>query len=125
MNPNTMISMTTQEVADRFDELIQQGQYAQIYEELYSPDAVSIEPEGSGMQNAHGMPAILEKGKTWNAQIEEMHGGYMGKPAVAGNFFCCTGGMEATIKGRGRVKLDEVCVYEVQAGKIVREQFFF
>jgi ketosteroid isomerase-like protein len=34
-------------------------------------------------------------------------------------------GMEVTMKGAGRVKMDEVAVYEVRDGKIVKEQFFF
>ena len=54
-----------------------------------------------------------------------MHGGYTGKPEVAGNFFCLTMGMDVTIKGQPRMKMDEVCVYEARDGKIVLEQFFF
>jgi hypothetical protein len=34
-------------------------------------------------------------------------------------------GVEATMKGQGRVKMDEVAVYEVKDGKIVKEQFFY
>jgi limonene-1,2-epoxide hydrolase len=33
--------------------------------------------------------------------------------------------LDATIKGMGRMTLEEVCVYEVKDGKIVVEQFFF
>lgn len=32
--------------------------------------------------------------------------------------------MDVTMKGAGRVKMDEI-VYEVKNGKIVKEQFFF
>jgi hypothetical protein len=32
--------------------------------------------------------------------------------------------MDVTMKGRGRMKLEEVCVYEVKNGKIASEQFF-
>jgi hypothetical protein len=32
--------------------------------------------------------------------------------------------MDVTMKGRGRVKLEEICAYEVKDGKIVSEQFF-
>jgi hypothetical protein len=28
------------------------------------------------------------------------------------------------MKGRGRVKLEEICAYEVKDGKIISEQFF-
>lgn len=37
--------MTTQEIADRYYELAQQGQIQQIKDELYAPDTVSIESE--------------------------------------------------------------------------------
>jgi hypothetical protein len=57
--------------------------------------------------------------------VEEMHGGYCGKPIVAGNHFSVAMGMDATMKGMGRVKMDEIAVYEVKDGKIVKEQFFF
>jgi ketosteroid isomerase-like protein len=34
-------------------------------------------------------------------------------------------GMDVTMKGFGRMNMDEVCVFEVKDGKIVSEQFFF
>jgi hypothetical protein len=34
-------------------------------------------------------------------------------------------GMECTMKGMGRTKMDEIAVYEVKDGMIVKEQFFF
>ena len=54
-----------------------------------------------------------------------MHGGYTGDPIVAGNYFSVAMGMDATMKVAGRVKMDEICVYEVKEGKISKEQFFF
>jgi hypothetical protein len=33
--------------------------------------------------------------------------------------------MDVTMKGRGRMNLEEICVYQVKDGKIVREEFFF
>jgi limonene-1,2-epoxide hydrolase len=33
--------------------------------------------------------------------------------------------MDVTIRGQGRMKMDEVAVYEVKDGKIVLEHFFF
>jgi limonene-1,2-epoxide hydrolase len=32
--------------------------------------------------------------------------------------------MDVTMKGQGRMKIEEVCVYEVKDDKIVSEQFF-
>jgi len=33
--------------------------------------------------------------------------------------------MDATFKGIGREKMNELCMYEVEDGKIVKEQFFY
>jgi hypothetical protein len=119
-------TMTTQEVANRFSELAKENKFDLIQEELYDKDAVSIEPAGAvGLSNAEGMDAIKKKGENFNASIEEMHGGWSSEPVVGGNYFSVAMGMDATMKGAGRVKMDEICVYEVKNGKIVKEQFFF
>ncbi len=117
---------TTQEVANRFDELAKTGQWNQIQDELFAENAVSIEPQDSpGMKSAQGLAAIREKGKKFEEMVEEMHGGYSSAPVVGGKFFSVAMGMDCTMKGMGRQKMDEVAVYEVKDGKIVSEQFFY
>lgn len=120
--------MTTQDVANRFNELAQTGQWDKVQQELYADNAVSIEPPHAGamgMGDAEGMDAIKKKGETFGAMVEEMHGGYTTPPVVGGNFFSVAMGMDCTMKGAGRLKMDEIAVYEVKDGKIVKEQFFF
>jgi ketosteroid isomerase-like protein len=118
--------MTTQEVASRFNEMAQAGQWDKIQDELYSPDAVSIEPaHAQGLQSVQGLEAIKEKGRQFQGMVEEMHGGYSREPQVAGNHFSVAMGMDVTMKGMGRMNMDEIAVYEVKEGKIVKEQFFF
>ena len=120
--------MTTQEVAAKFNELAQTGQWDKIQEELYADNAVSIEPvhaAAMGMGNAEGLAAIKQKGAAFNQMVEEMHGGYSTEPVIAGNHFSVAMGMDITMKGMGRSKMDEIAVYEVKDGKIVREQFFY
>jgi ketosteroid isomerase-like protein len=119
-------TMTTQEVANRFNELAQQGNWTKIQEELYADDAESIEPaHAQGLQSAKGREALKQKAEQFGSTVEEMHGGYSSEPLVAGNHFAVAMGMDATMKGMGRVKMDEIAVYEVHDGKIVKEQFFF
>ena len=118
--------MTTQEVANRFNELAQTGQWDAIQAELFSDNAKSIEPENSpGMQSVEGKEAIKQKGIMFNSMVEEMHGGYSKDPVVAGNHFSVAMGMDVTMKGRGRTNMDEIAVYEVKDGQIVKEQFFY
>ena len=126
MSTADVATMTTQQVADRFNELAQQGKWPEIQEELFADNAQSIEPpHAQGLQSVQGLDSIKKKGEMFNNMVEEMHGGYSSKPLVAGNHFAVAMGLDATMKGMGRSKMDEIAVYEVKDGKIVKEQFFF
>ncbi len=117
---------TTAAVANRFHELAQSGQWDVIQDELFAGNAVSIEPENSTLlRSAEGIEAIKKKGKQFGEMLEEMHGGYSNAPQVAGNHFAVAMGMDVTMKGMGRMQMDEIAVYEVKDGKIAREQFFY
>jgi hypothetical protein len=103
-----------------------EGKYDEAQDELYAQDAVSIEMEGSqGLGNAKGIDAIREKGRQFNESVEAVHGSSVGDPIVTGNWFAVVMTLDATMKGRGRVNMQEICVYQVRHGKIVREQFFY
>lgn len=118
--------MTTKDVAKRFYELAQAGNWDKLQEELYSNEAKSIEPEHSPrLKTVQGMRAIKEKGRQWNSMIEEAHGGFCNEPQVAGNYFSCAMGFDATMKGQARTNMEEIALYEVKNGKIVSEQFFY
>ena len=118
--------MTTQEIANRMYELFKENKWAEAQQELFSDDAESIEPPGSpGLQSVKGKDAIKKKGDDFSNMIEEVHGGYTGEPIVAGNYIALAMGFDATMKGMGRQKMDEIAVYEVKDGKIVKEQFFY
>jgi len=118
--------MTTTEIAKRFYELAQQGNWTQIQDELFSPEAKSIEPPtAQGLKTVAGLDQIKQKGREWEKMILEVHGGYCNEPQVAGNFFSCTMGVDVTMKGQPRSMMDEIALYEVKDGKIVTEQFFF
>ncbi|MCX6315879.1 MAG: nuclear transport factor 2 family protein [Bacteroidetes bacterium] len=118
--------MTTQEVANRMSELFKENKWQQAQEELYAVDCESIEPaHAQGLQTVKGLDAIREKGKQFQAMIEEMHGGWVSELIVAGRHITCAMGMDVTLKGMGRSNMEEVAVYEVKDGKVVKEQFFF
>ena len=117
---------TTQEVADRLSELFQEYKWIEAQQELFSDDAESIEPpHAQGLQSVRGKDQLAKKAEQFNEMVEEMHGGYVGKPIVAGNHIAVAMGMDVTFKGMGRKKMDEIAVYEVKDGKIVKEQFFY
>jgi len=118
--------MTTQAIANRLSELCKAGQYEQAQEELYAEDAISIEPVGAqGPQSVKGLNEIIKKGEEFRNSIEEAHSVSASEPIVAGNHFAITITVDATFKGMGRMTMEEVAVYEVKDGKVVKEQFFY
>lgn len=118
--------MTTKEIANRLVELCRKGEYDTCYKELYHADAKSIEPnEKGGWDTVQGMEAFAEKGKQWNEGIEEFYSGAVSEPIVSENHFSLEMSMDYKPKGADRLNHSEICVYKVENGKIVSEQFFY
>ena len=118
--------MSTQQIATRLADLCRQGQFEAAQKELFAKDAVSIESEQTPEfpKETKGLDAIIDKGHKWSSMVEKIHGCTTSTPLVAGNAIAMTLALDVTMKGRGRMKMEEVCVYEVKDGKIASEQFF-
>lgn len=117
--------MSTKEIANRLVELCRTGQWEAAQKELYADNCVSIEPKGSPAELVEGLDAIIKKGEQFNEMVEKFNSLEVSEPLAAENFFTITMNLDADFKGMGRVVMEEVCVYEVVNGKIVKEQFFF
>ena len=117
--------MNTKEIAEQLVALCRKGEFEAAQNQLFSADAVSIEPEATPdfSKETKGLKAILEKGHTFASMVQEIHSVVLSEPLVAGDSFACTMELDVTMKGRGRVHLAEVCVYETENGKIVSESF--
>lgn len=119
--------MSTQEIANKWKEYCQTGQWSKAHEELYGANCVSMEMEGApgGPQRVEGMEAIKMKSQQWDQMVETFHGMEIEGPLVAGNYFTATMKMDITMKGRPRNTDEEVAVFQVKDGKIISEQFFY
>ncbi len=117
--------MTTQEVANRLVELCRKGENMTAYDELFSANAVAVEPENIPDNVTKGLDNLRAKTRNWFESVEELHSMSVSDPVVGDNFFSCSMSMDITTKEQGRSEMSEVCLYQVEDGKIVREQFFF
>lgn len=120
--------MSVENIARRLVALCREGQYEEAQKELYADDAASIEMSGlppGALGSVKGLPAIYEKGHQFGASVEAVHSNYVSDAVIAGNWFSVSMVLDLTMKGRGRTKLQEICVYQVRDGKIVLEQFFY
>jgi hypothetical protein len=117
---------TTQEIADRLVQLCREGKYEEAQNELFSDDAESVEPPGvPGLQTVKGIDAIRKKGEDVQNMVEAIHSGSVSDPQVAGRYISVALVLDATYKGMGRQKMEEIALYETKDGKIVKEEFFF
>ena len=127
MTKNTHLGvMTTQEVAARFDELAQQEKWFEIHDELFADNVRSVEPSNSQyFKYAEGKDPVRKKGEEFVKKVLEFHGAHTTHPVVGGNHFAVGRSFDITTKDFGRIKIEEMMLYEVKDGRIVLEQFFY
>ena len=119
-------TLTTQEVAARFNELAQQELWFEIHDEFFADNVKSIDPPNSPyMGYAEGKAAVRKKGEDFVKKITAFHGATTSQPVIAGNHFAVSRDMEITVEGFGRIRINEIMLYEVKDGQIVLEQFFY
>ena len=117
--------MTTKAIAERLVALCREGRAEIAQQELYAEDAINLEPYGSPAfpQETKGLKAIIEKGRKFTAMIEQVHAISISDPLVAGSSFACAMQLDVTIRGQGRMSMDELCIYEVKDDKVISERF--
>ena len=94
---------------------------------LYSPDIVSVEATAmpDGTREIKGLDGVLGKSKWW-MDNNEVHSAKFEGPLTADAHFCVRFTYDITNKPSGRrMTMDELGVYHVKDGKIVREEFFY
>jgi hypothetical protein len=118
--------METKEIARKLVAFCQKADWAGAHDTLYAPDAISIEPYDTPEfeKETKGLDAIRKKGRKFDNMVEQIHGIEISEPLIAGNSIAFTLAMDITMKGQGRMKAPELCVYQLKDGKIVSEQFF-
>ncbi|MDP9076569.1 MAG: nuclear transport factor 2 family protein [Bacteroidota bacterium] len=121
--------MTTQELANRYYDLFQKRQVAEIYDQLYSADIVCTEPEHALTMGVptitRGIDAVLAKSKARQEIIAEVHSFFSTEPVVGGGYFSLAMGRDMTLKNGQRLQLAEIAVFGVKDDKIITETFFY
>lgn len=117
---------TTQEIANRFNALAQQEKWFEIQDELFAENVKSIDPPHSPYFGyAEGKIPVRKKGDDFVKRIISVHRVFTTEPIVTGNHFAVGREMDLTVEGYGRIKINEIMLYEIQNGEIVLEQFFY
>lgn len=119
--------MNTMEIANKLVELCRQGKNHEALDKLYADNVVSVEaavPPGVERE-AKGLAAVKAKGKWW-VDNHEIHSATVTGPWPHDDRFVVGFQVDVTFKPTGqRMQMDEVGLYQVKGGKIVREEFFY
>jgi len=119
--------MTGHEIGKKYVALCKEGKNEACLDELFAKDAVSVEAGGPpGMdRTAKGLEAIRAKGKWW-IDNHTVHSAEVYGPYPHDNRFAVRFVYDITNKPSGRrMTMDEVGLFTVENGKIVREEFFY
>lgn len=104
--------------------MFNEGKFKEIEDAYWSNDVVSV--EGFGVNMAwHGRAKVEEKNGGWMAD-HTIHGASAQGPYVGATGFAVKFQMDVETKSSGqRQVMEEVGVYDVRDGKIVREEFMY
>lgn len=119
--------MTTMEIGKELVALCKQGKNQDAIDRLYSPDIESVEPIAMpGMeQTQRGIAKIKSKNQWW-VDNHEVHEGVAEGPFPHDDRFIVRFKYDVTPKHRGtRFTMEEMGLFTVQNGKIVKEEFFY
>ncbi|SEW53239.1 nuclear transport factor 2 family protein [Chitinophaga arvensicola] len=110
------------QLADTLVKLCRDWKFPEAQATLFHTDAVNVEPDG---RITAGLAAIMAKEQTFLDMITERHLLEISNPVVADDYFAVQLLMDVTLANVGRRMRNELCIYQVQDGKIIREQFFY
>jgi ketosteroid isomerase-like protein len=119
--------MTLNEIGQELVNGCREGRAKENLQKLYAPDAVSVEAADMGNgTTVTGIPAIEGKHDWWEGAMT-VHSQTVGGPFAHGaDRFAVTFDVDYTDNATGkRDTMQEVGVYHVAGGKIVREEFFY
>ena len=112
------------EIAKDFVALIRAGKSDEVEKKWLAPAIESVEGMGASMAWS-GKKAVLAKYRGWEAD-HEIHTMSVDGPWVGATGFALRFALEATQLSTGqRTKMEEIAVYTVRNGKVVREEFHF
>jgi hypothetical protein len=111
-------------IAKEFAALIRAGKSDEVEKKWLAPGIESVEGVGVSMAWT-GKKAVLTKYRGWEAD-HEIHSMKLEGPWVGATGFALRFHLEATQLSTGqRIEMEEVAVYTVRNGKVVREEFHF
>lgn len=114
-----------EKIARRLIELAKNKQFMEAQKELFSEQVENIEPERFSSRSVKGLDQVLIKEQRFLGNVKEWHRLEISEPLFSTNHFSIQMITEVTFLNEERFLLDEILVYEIENGKIVKERCFY
>jgi hypothetical protein len=113
---------TIPEIAGRLASLCNELKFVEAYTELFADHAVSIDPNNKN-EPLTGLDNLIEYEKRFLVSVN-IQNVKVSDAIFAGSYFSLIFSMHFTIEEHESKTVEEICVYKVENGKIVSQQFF-
>ena len=123
----TATPTATAAVAEELVAFCRAGRNMDAINTFYSPEIVSVESMGNEQmpREVKGIDAVRRKNEWW-VQNNEVHSAKVDGPFVGEDKFAVYYNYDITSKPTGqRNSMEEMALYTVADGKVIREQFFY
>lgn len=119
--------MDMMEIAKELVAGCREGRAKENLDKLYAADAVSVEAADMGQgRETHGLDGIRAKHEWWEGAMEMLEADVTGPMWHGDDRFAVIFRSKVKEKETGKVSdMEEVGIYTVADGKIVREEFFY
>jgi hypothetical protein len=114
--------LTTTSISQRLVELLRNREFVRAYTELFSSDAESIDPLSPRPGSLIGLPLLIQAEEQFLSKIR-IRDLEISEAICAGSYFSLRLYMQFDLGDVERI-IDEICVYQVNHGLIVKQQFF-
>ncbi|MBG6131650.1 hypothetical protein IWQ47_003030 [Aquimarina sp. EL_43] len=117
--------MTTITIANKLVELLREKKFLETQQQLFATDAINQEPNKFKEKSVVGLEAMIQKEKRFLLYIKKWNHFEVSDPLVSKDHFSIRMITDVIMVNNDNVVIDEIIVYEVSDGKIVKEQFFY
>ena len=113
---------TITSISDRLIELLRKQEFVKAYTELFNAEAESIDPLDPRPGGLKGLAQLIKKEELFLSKVQ-INNIEISEAIHAGNYFSISLFMSFRLEDK-EGSVDELCVYKVEQGEIVSQQFF-
>ena len=111
----------TAKLDKELNEAILAGKALDAFEKFYADDVVMIEPDAEH----RGKDVNRKREQEFFASVEDFHGAELLSSGVSGDTSFSEWKWDVTLRGIGRIRLEQVAVRTWREGRVARERFYY